>query len=278
VEPDSRRAGRGRQTLLTARDLSLLDFVAQHRLILAAHAQSLLGVSPGAAQRRLRALANGGYVLTRRVFAGQPACYQLSRAGLAVVGSDLPPPRLDLRSYAHDVGMAWLWLAAQRGRFGPVSAVLTERTLRSADARAAAAARAGVAPPEAGERLQPYGIRLGGTGQRGRERLHYPDLLLITRQGQRIAVELELTSKGQARRERILAGYGSDARVSTVLYLVDRPDVGRAIEKSARRLGIESLVHVQRVRQTLPPPGMSAARTAERALAPRSAGYPGAGR
>jgi hypothetical protein len=254
VERDSRGDERPRRTLLTARDLKLLDFAAQHRLILAAHAQSLLGVSVGVAQRRMRALVTGGYLVHLRVFAGQPGCYQISREGLAAAGSDLPPPRLDLREYAHDLGLAWLWLAAQRGTFGPVRDVLAERTLRSEDARAAAAARAGAASMEDESSVRgSYGVRLGGVGPQGGERLHYPDLLLITPDGGWIAVELELTRKSQARREGILIGYGSDARVRTVLYLVDRPGVGRAIERSARHLGIESLVHVQPVQQTFTP-------------------------
>ncbi len=93
------------------------------------------------------------------------------------------------------------------------------------------------------------GVRLGGTGPGGRERLHYPDLLLVTPDGRRIAVELELSAKGTARREKILAGYGADARIDAVLYLVDRPVLATAIRSSARRLGISHHVHVQWVRQ-----------------------------
>lgn len=251
MEIDSRGPARPRQTVLTPRDPALLGFAAQHRLILAGHAQALLGVSERAAQRRLRALLTGGYMVSRRVFAGQPSCYQISRAGLAAVGSDLAPPRLDLGTYAHDVGLAWLWLAAARGAFGPVREILAERTLRSEDARAAAAGRA-CAPRDAIDDSsgQPYGVRLGGLGPQGRERLHYPDLLLITPDGLRVAVELELTTKGRARRDRILTGYGCDARVSAVLYLVEHAAVGRAVESSARRLGIDSLVHVQQVHES----------------------------
>jgi hypothetical protein len=267
MESNSRGAGHQR-TPLTPRDLTLLDFAARHRLILGSHAQTLLGVSPGVAGRRLRALTTGGYIVATRVFASQPACYQISRDGLAVVGSDLPLPRLDLRAYAHDVGVAWLWLAGLRGSFGPLAQMVAERTLRSEDARAASLARAA---GTSGDPLrQPWGIRLGGSGPHGRERLHYPDLLLVTPQGQRIAVELELSSKGKSRRERILAGYGSDARMTSVLYLVDGTSVGRAVEASARRLGMGSLVHVQPVAQTLAPPGVSLAsqRVARRWRAP----------
>jgi hypothetical protein len=211
---------------------------AEHRLILPAHAQTLLGVSYSAAISRLRSLSSAGYLAAHRVFSGAPASYQITRTGLAVVQSRLPRPQLDLRAYAHDVGVAWLWLAAQAGTFGPLGDVVSERAMRSRDGRR-----------EADSTIEPFGVRLGGAGPNGRERLHYPDLLLVTPDGRRIAVELELSAKGGTRREKILAGYGSDPRFDAVLYLVDQPALARAIRTSARRLGITHLVHVQRVRQ-----------------------------
>lgn len=213
--------------------------------MLAAHVQTVLGVSLSAAQARLRALAAAGLVSRRRVFHGQPACYQVTREGLAAAASELPPPRIDLRGYGHDVGLAWVWLAAWRGTFGPVRAVLSERRLRSHDGT------------EAG-RSEPFAVRLGGFGPHGGRRLHYPDLLLITPDGRRIAVELELSAKGRERREKILDGYGADARIDAVLYLASNSSVVRSIEASARRLGISSLVHVQEVRMAAKPPTAAA--------------------
>jgi hypothetical protein len=88
----------------------------------------------------------------------------------------------------------------------------------------------------------------GGLGPGGRERLHYPDLLLVTPEYRRIAIELELTSKGRTRREQILAGYAADCRIDAVVYLAEHPAVRRQVSESAARLGISHLVHVQRVR------------------------------
>jgi hypothetical protein len=144
---------------------------------------------------------------------------------------------MDLRAYRHDVGLAWVALAAERGAFGQLQEVVSERWMRSRDAVAA----------QSSPDPDPFGVRLGGMGPAGRERLHYPDLLLVTPDQRRIAVELELTSKERTRRERILAGYGADPRIDAVLYLVDRTAVARAIEASAARLAIASMVHVQRV-------------------------------
>ena len=89
--------------------------------------------------------------------------------------------------------------------------------------------------------------------------------MLVTPEGARVAVELELSGKGRFRQEQILAGYGADARVDAVLYLVADPALARSIQASARRLGISSLVHVQWARRTQPEVGMGAARGAERA-------------
>jgi hypothetical protein len=66
--------------------------------------------------------------------------------------------------------------------------------------------------------------------------------------GQRVAVELELTGKGRARRDKIMAGYAADPRIDAVLYLVDKPAIARAIQSSARAAGIADEVHVQAFR------------------------------
>jgi hypothetical protein len=238
---ENRSHRRRPRALITDRDRLILEMAAEHRLILAAQVQALLGIAPSTASSRLRALSSSGYLSARRVFAGHPTLHQITRSGLEVLGSRLPRPRLDLRAYDHDIGLGWLWLAARTGTFGPLSTVVSERTMRSQDGR-----REGAQHPSPDG---PMGVRLGGTGPRGHERLHYPDLLLVTPDGRRIAVELELSAKGSLRREKILAGYGSDPRIDAVLYLVDQPGVARAIQASARRLGISHHVHVQWVRQ-----------------------------
>ena len=124
-----------RRSQLTDRDRELLLFLAEHRLVLASQVRELLDVSDDAAVRRLRVLARQGYVTSRRIFYGQPACSQIRPLGLAAIGSDLPPPRLKLAYYEHDVGLAWIWLAAMRGTLGPLREVISERRMRSHDGR-----------------------------------------------------------------------------------------------------------------------------------------------
>jgi hypothetical protein len=232
----------------------LLELAAEHRLILSTHAQVLLGVTRATAEERLRALRERGLLVREATFDGQPSSHQITRAGLSAIASELPRPRLNLAEYAHDVGVGWLWLAARAGRLGALEDVVSERRMRSADA---SGARDG----------DSFGVRLGGVGPGGRPRLHYPDVLLRTATGHRVAVELELTTKGRARREQILAGYGADARIDAVVYFVSDAGVGRAIEQSAARLGISSMVHVQRFRwgSSPPPTARGVARQPERA-------------
>ena len=236
---------------LTARDVELLEFLAEHRLALPTHVAVLLGTSTAAATTRLNKLAAAGMLKRQPAFPGEPPWYQITSGGLAIIGSSLPAPRVDLRTYEHDVGVAWLWLAARGGTFGPPEQILGERRLRSHD---------GSRDPDA----EPLGVRIGGFGPHGREKLHYPDLILRTADGRRIALELELTPKSRTRLETIVGGYGADPRFDGAVYLVDRPAVARSVQSAARRLGISELVRIQRVRSTVSRKASAAAPSAER--------------
>ena len=235
--------------------------MAEHRLVLSNHAQALLGVSANTASRRLRALEQAGLARREALFHRYPAHYRIERRGLELIGSRLGVPKRGL-NVAHDVGVAWLWLAAHRGAFGPLAEVVSERTMRSRDGIEAHATRV-----TGRSEHEPFGVRLSGQGPKGRPRLHYPDLLLVDRQGRRIAVELELSSKGRSRRHQIIGSYAFDRRVDAVLYLVSDQRVAREVQEAARRFGSEGTVIVQRVRMgagQVPTLGAAAARDAPR--------------
>ncbi len=197
----------------------------------------LLDQSAAAVDQRLDTLQKAGYVSSERVFGRTRFC-RIRKRGLQVVGSELRAPQNTPGAYKHDAGVAWLWVLAQRGAFGPLAEVIGERRLRSED----------MATPD-----RPYSVRLGGYGAKGQEIRHYPDLLLVDFRGRRVALELELSSKEVPRRARILAGYGADRRLEGVVYFVERSDagraVGRAIRASAAAVGALSFVHLR----TLPP-------------------------
>jgi hypothetical protein len=233
---------------MTERDREILAFAAEHRIILAAHVQMLLDVSAGVASRRLAGLRGRGLLKQAQVLHQQPSWYWITRPGLALVGSDLPPPRVHLGCYQHDIGLAWVWLAASRRAFGRAERIVSEREMRSRDGASTATGGGGVTRTEGTDGDgSPFGVPVGFVGPRGRVGLHYPDLLLIGRTGERVAIELELTAKGPRRLETILAAYGADRRVRAVLYLTEKPGIGREVQSAARRLGVSDLVHVQPV-------------------------------
>jgi hypothetical protein len=248
----------GRPVHITDADRALLRFAAEHRFVIAAQIAALLGVTASAAEARLRRLGTGGHARRHKELHRGPTWHQISAAGLRAAGSDLPAPRgFDLATHRHDAGLGWLMLAARAGRFGPPAGIVSERRMRSHDGRTEA-------------RSGRYGVYLGGAGPAGRDRLHYPDLVLLTQSGHRVAFELELSTKEAARREGILAGYAADRRIDAVVYLVERASVGRAIERSATRMGIAHLVRVQRV--SLGPSGPAGTAGPARARATYRAG------
>jgi hypothetical protein len=218
---------------LTERDRRILSFCAEHRFVLAPQVALLLGeIGTDAAKRRLAALHRGGYLRRERRYVAEPFAYSVTPAGLGAAGSDLSRPReLDPATYAHDVGIAWLAAAAHRGAFGELSEIVCERRMRSEDARGGRDGR------------PPHGVRRAAVGGRG---LHYPDLTVVTASGRRVAFELELHVKGATRRERILAAYACDPRFDAVVYLVGSEAERRTLMCSARRVGLEDRLHVQR--------------------------------
>jgi DNA-binding Lrp family transcriptional regulator len=257
VSPRSKSTARTPRSIrLGEQDIELLWFLAEHRMVLHEHVAELFGTSEQAAGARLNRLAKAGYIESVRLYRNQPAMQLIARDGLKVLGSALPAPKIDVHAYEHDVGVAWLWIAARRGTFGPLREVVGERRMRSHDG--------------ARDRdTEPFAVKLGGFGPWGRERLHYPDLLLRTADGRRVALELELSSKGRARRERILAGYAADPRFDGVVYLVQNASIARGVQAAARRLGISPLVHIRRVRSTVTSLTSAPAVSAQRAAPAR---------
>jgi hypothetical protein len=239
-------------------ELRVLEFAAEHRFVLNAHVRALLEVSAASASARLRTLTRSGCLRYEHKLAG-PGAYQITNRGLRAIGSSRPRPgEIDLATYDHEVGLAWLWLAASRGGFGPLRGMASERCMRSED-------RLREDPSER------FAVRLGGVGRYGGERRHYPDLLLETEAGHRVAVELELTPKGRRRRHEILGGYALDGRVDSVLYLVDNERTGLAIERAARHAGIHERVHVALAHFGRDSGAIGAGRRAERPAADRGA-------
>jgi hypothetical protein len=233
---------------VTGRDRELLVLLAEHRVMVLPQLAVGTSVSDRTADTRLRQLAEQRLIGYETIFREQPAAAWITRRGLDVIESRLPPPTIDLKGYRHDVGVGWIWLAARRGAFGAVEAMVSEREMRSHDLRSDRTA-------------EPFGVALGGLDSYGRMTRHYPDLLLTTTDGTRVALELELTSKTARRLDTIMRGYAGDGRIDRAVYLVTTGSLERLLGAAVTRAGIPDLVRVERLASAViegaPDPGAS---------------------
>jgi len=192
----------------------------------------LQGVTPPTMRARVRRLVRRGLVQVDDRYARAPAGVLITGAGLRQIGSSLSPPTANDSQLRHDIGVGWVWVAARRGAFGEISELVSERRMRSSDAR-----REPLRAP--GER---YGI---GVETAGPANSHFADMLIRTRGGRAIAVEVELHAKGAWRLDRVMHAYAGDPRISDVLYLVPSRHLGDPVFAAAERAGIADRVHVQ---------------------------------
>lgn len=207
------RARRGvpRYRLVTERDREIVGWVGRQRIVAAVQVQDRFGLGRAVAYARLAALLERGLLCHERVFHGVPGVYLATRSGLRLAGSGLPPARVDVRTYEHDLEAAALCVELER-EFG-VGRVVTERELRAVDS--------------GGERPR-FGARLGAGQHAGR--LHFPDLAVERFDGNRVlAVELERTPKRSRRLETIVRAYLGARHIACVRYCVSSDAVERSL-------------------------------------------------
>ena len=196
---------------LTARDAAIVRFAGRHYGVEARQVADRFGMDLANAHRRQARLVDAGLLEPRRVLHGRPGVYIATRAGLDWVRVALPAARISLATYEHDVEL--VGLAIELEREFDEAAVLTERELRSRDMPSAwAAYRSGAAVAPR------YAVAVGsGTAPRG---LHFPDIVVKggAAQGGLLAVELELTVKGAARRRQIIGAYRDGFHIEQVRY------------------------------------------------------------
>lgn len=196
---------------ITDRDAELVAFVARFHGVEAAQLAERFGMDRADVYHRAARLAERGLLARHRLLHARPGVYTAASAGLAWVGSSLPPARPSLHAYEHSLELAWLALALER-EFGR-EAILTERELRSLEMPGAWDAH------RSGRRLRPRYALLTERNAVPRG-LHFPDLVVEAGGpgGGLLAIELELTAKGGARRRRIVRAYRDSLQVEQVRY------------------------------------------------------------
>jgi len=206
--------------------------LAEHRVLVLTQIAILQGVKPPTVRARVRRLQRLGLVQVDDRYVRTPAGVLITDAGLRRIDSPLPAPELSEAQRRHDIGLGWVWIAARSGAFGALTELVSERRMRSLDARQATLR----APAER------YGI---GVESDGPANSHFADMLIRARSGRTIAVELELHAKGAWRLDRVMRAYAGDPRITDVLYLVPSRRIGDPVIAAARRSGIADRVHVQ---------------------------------
>ena len=225
---------------MTARDKEMVRWIGRLRMAQAAQVGERFSLGRAVTYARLSGLVQLGLLEHTRVFHGAPGVYLATRAGLAAVDVELPPARIDLRTYAHDLQLSSLVIELER-EFAD-ERVITEREMRAADTplEAAPLARPQFAIPVVGAHGQ---LQLTPAG---RPRLHFADCAILDLSGERrqgaLAIELERTAKGRARLRRILAGYVAARHIAAVRYY--------ALGDRVREL-IDSEVDAQRARDLI---------------------------
>jgi hypothetical protein len=199
--PARRRRSDAGDLRCSARDLELLSIIGQQYTLSLPQLARLMGRSLHAARWLRSRWERAGWAKGRAVLVGQPVFVWLTRRGQRVAGSEYSLWRPNPGALAHIAAVTdvRLWVADRH----PQAEWVCEREL----AREA---------------------RLTGTGGR-----HRPDGLVVL-EGRELPVEVELTHKRPARRERIMrelvARYGQ-----AVYFAAEGPRQG--LEQTARALG-----------------------------------------
>jgi hypothetical protein len=228
---------------VTHRDTQIMRWVGRLRMATAQQIAERFGLGRTVTYTRLGVLVRLGLLEHARIFHGAPGVYLATRAGLAAVDLALPPARVDLRTYAHDLELSSLVADLER-EFGREQ-VSTEREMRAADTPAGL-------PPAIRPR---FAVALAGAlGQlqftpAGHPRLHFPECAIAGGSGEAhdtvLAVELERTPKGRARLRRILAGYVGARHISAVRYYALGDRVRDLVETQVAAQRAQALIEVR---------------------------------
>jgi hypothetical protein len=209
----------------------------------AAQVAERFGLGRAVSYARLNGLVRLGLLEHARIFHATPGVYLTTRTGLAYVDLALPPARVDLRTYDHDLELSALVIELER-EFG-AERIATEREMRAADTPVggAPAERPRFAVPLTGARGQ---MQLTPVGH---ARLHFPDCAVSLRDRETgpkvLAVELERTAKGRARLHRILSGYVAARHTEAVRYYATTRRVRDLVKTEVATLRAQELIEIR---------------------------------
>lgn len=214
------------RTVLTERDCELVEWVGRYGVAGLEHLMERFGLGRSQCYRRVGGLVCDGMLERLRVLHGEPGLLLATRRGLRWRGLGhlgLAGVTPGLVTHARAVATVAVTLELRL----PRCVVMSERELRWAER-------------EAGE---PIGSAVAGQLQGGVGQLHRPDLLVITPDGLRVAIEVELSVKGADRLAAICRGWARSRCVDQVWYFA-AAGPARAVERAVRSVRAQDRVRV----------------------------------
>lgn len=202
--------------MLTARDEQILILINRFGFLCARHVIKHFNLNERVAYRRLERMVGKGYLHRRRVLPGRPRVLLLTQKAVESVGTNHSRAEIRLATHEHDllVADAALALAAKHNwEFE------TEREIRASK---------------------------GARFARG----HTPDAILLTKNGTKIALEVETSYKSVQRLEKIIRHYRR-SEVQRVLFVCRADRQADRIREIAARAKADGLVAVKTAREVL---------------------------
>jgi hypothetical protein len=211
---------------MTQRDKQIVEWIARLGAASAQHVAQRFGLSPSRAYRRLHALVADRLLLHAALLHGEPGLYVATRYGLRWCGlGRMGVQRLGVASYEHAVQTASAHVGLEK--LLPRWRVFSDREIRVAEL----------------DHRQLVGSIKTGELPGGRPALHRPDLLLVSPDARRLAVEVELSIKARRRLQTICRGYARARHLDAVYYLA-APAAGRAVARAASAVRADDRVRV----------------------------------
>jgi hypothetical protein len=210
----------------TERDKEVVDWLARFGAAGAQHVGRRFAMTRTRAYARLGSLVAAGLLEPRRVLYQEPALYVATASGLRWCGLErMGVQRVGAAEFVHAREVATV--AVELHLALPGWRVVSERELRDAEL----------------DRGEPVGSAVVGELPGARQALHRPDLLLVSRLGRRLAVEVELSVKSRHRLVRICRGWARARHLDGVYYLA-APAAARAVARALAEVRAQDRVTV----------------------------------
>ena len=188
-----------REILITKRDKELMRWVNGVGFATIGQIGEKMSMSNWAVYKRVQKLTKIDCLISQRVYHGQPGVYRVSEQGAACAGCHLPALRMISRAtYEHDSIVTQLILKLHKTVGGELT---TERELR-------------------------YQKTQNGIGQYG----HIADGEILI-DDKKIAIEVELTKKGNRRLQKIMSNYMKNFDINEVWYFCATNEIKRQISE-----------------------------------------------